>query len=500
MKTSFENFLILILTGSFTFHSFAQEDYSPPRITDDQEKLEYFLKLTDTLRKKGNNPGLAIAIFNKGELLYKGGMGYRDLEKKLPVDENTLFETGSLTKAFTGIIASRLVQEGKIGWNDRVKEHYPDFKLADDYASVNATFLDLFTHRTGLAQHYYLQYGPKFCMNDIPEMLPLLSFDGSFREKYLYNNFIYTMAGIIEEKIDGRSWNEMVKEDIFVPLGMNNSFTSFEGFKSYSNSSRGYQKDGITVIPESSVDAVAPAGGISSTINDMSRWLKMLLQSGRIEEQNFLTEEQVGFLISPHTVKNSQNHIFYGIGWDIDTKRKTVAHDGRTAGQSSRILLMPEEKFGMIVLTNQQTDLGNLLTRYATNIFVRQDYERMFDFEDYIEEKANSNESFKKEVFKINEKEIGNKINNLEGKYVHPAYGTIRMKLKHENILYFEYYDFQGSVKYDQDSGFVAHTWHSSGKDTFPFSINCDPTTANVESIEIKIPYSKPLLFTKVGE
>lgn len=499
MKTTFRKLLLLILLVGFMINSFAQEEISNSIPGTVNQKLDYFLKLTDSLRKKGNNPGLAMAIFHGGELIYKDGLGYRNLEEQLPVTTNTLFEIGSLTKAFTGVLAARLVENGQMKWNDKISVHYPGFKLLDEYATSNATFMDFFTHRTGLAQHYYIQYGPEFTMEDVPEMLAFLSFDGSFREKYLYNNLIYTMAGLVEEKISGRSWNQMIAEDIFKPMGMHNSFTSFKEFKSYSNRSSSYQNDGKTRIPPGSLDAVAPAGSITSTINDMSRWVEMLLHSGKIGGESFLSEDQVEFLMSPHALKNSEESIFYGIGWDIDTKRKTVSHDGRTGGQSSRIVLMPEEGFGIVILCNQQTDLQNLLTRYASNIFIREKFERLTGFEDYIEDKAQPQRKDELEQFTIQDPKIMARLKDLEGEYEHPAYGTIQLQLKEENLLTYEYYDFRGSVEYTPEKGFVAHTSHFTGKDVFPFRLITSEND-QVEAIEVNIPYSKPLLFNKENQ
>ncbi|WP_224483170.1 serine hydrolase domain-containing protein [Robertkochia aurantiaca] len=497
METIFKNFIAVLLMLNLGLTCFGQNSNGVPELKNEKEKLDYFIKLTDTLRKKTNNPGLAMAIFHKGKLIYKKGHGFRNQEKQLPVTTSTLFEIGSLTKAFTGVLAAQLVQKGKIRWDDKIIDHFPGFRLADVYAQRHATILDMFTHRVGLAQHYYIQYGPDFTMNDIPGMLPHLSFDGSFREKYLYNNLMYTMAGIIEEKIDGRSWNTMVEEDILKPLGMLQSFTRFKDFQAYPNRAMSYERDGTTRIPETSLDAVAPAGSITSTIDDMSLWVQALL--GITENDMVLSSEILDFITSPHTIKNSRESIFYGIGWDIDTNRKTIAHDGRTGGQSSRIVLMPEEEFGIVILCNQQTDLQNLLTRYAANIFVREKYERLTDFEDYIEKKsapAKKNNSVSNKT--ISDPGMLSKLAQIQGMYEHPAYGIVELKMEKKNSLAFAYYDFKGTVSYDRDTGLKAHTLHYTGKDTFPFEVEHGPDS-KVKSITVQIPFTKPVRFKRVN-
>ena len=205
---------LILLLALVPIFIFSQEQKNTEKHIPIDQKLAYFLMVVDTLQHKAKTPGLAIAIVYDHKLVYKGNFGYRDLKNKLPVTNSTLFEIGSLTKAFTGVIASQLVQEEKIQWDDKVLKHIPEFKLEDDYASKNATIKDLFTHRVGLDKHYYLIYGNKFSRNELLNKIPYMSFNGSFREKYLYNNFMYTVAGILEERVTKKTWEELIKENI----------------------------------------------------------------------------------------------------------------------------------------------------------------------------------------------------------------------------------------------------------------------------------------------
>ncbi|GAB3297014.1 serine hydrolase [Hymenobacter tenuis] len=494
MKNSF---LLLLL---FLAQSVVGQQKTPalaPRT--DAQKLDYFLKLTDTLRTKAHNSGMAVVIIYKNQVLYKGGLGYRDVEKKLPVTNNTLFEIGSCTKAFTGVLASQLVADGKLKWDDKVVSHLPAFKLQDTYAAQNATVQDLLTHRVGLDKHFYLLYGPKFSRNEMLEKVQHLSFDGSFREKFLYNNLMYTVAGIVEEKAADTTWEQQVRQRIFEPLGMKNSFTTFEEFQKYPEKTISYKNDGTTRVPQEGLDACAPAGSITSTIDDMAKWLGMWLGKGSVQGQPFLSEKQYNFLTSPLTVRNPAEQVFYGIGWDVDTNRKIVYHDGRTGGQSSRILMMPQAGFGIVILTNQQTDLQNLLIRYATNIFVEDQYEKMPDFEGFVIANANKAQSKpEQKLYTIENKETLKKLATIAGVYTHPAYGTISITRENKNQLRFAYYDFKGTVKQTSDTGFTAFTEHFTGTDQFEFQVLTD-AAAKVSGLEIKLPYSAPLTFTKTA-
>ncbi|GAA3939458.1 serine hydrolase [Hymenobacter algoricola] len=464
-----------------------------------QTKLEYFLKLTDTLRLRARNPGMAMAIIDNNQLLYQGGLGYRNLDKQLPVTTNTLFEIGSCTKAFTGVVAAQLVQEKALAWDDKVVQHLPEFKLADPYATANATLTDLLTHRVGVYQHYYLQYGPRFSRNEVLKMLPFLSFNGTFREKFIYNNLLYTAAGILEERVTHTPWQDLVKTRIFAPLGMTQSFATFEEFQRYGENTVSYRNDGYTVIPPSSIDAAAPAGAISSTLNDMTKWLTMLVNKGTLDGKEFLTPRQFAHLTSPLTVRNAAEEIFYGIGWDIDARRNTIYHDGRTGGQSARIVLAPQSGFGIVIMCNQQTELQNLLTRYATNIFLDNNYEKLADFEQYVIDKNNPPAAAQApKASLIQDPQVLKKASRYVGTYSHPAYGTITISKAPKNQLAFAYYDFKGPVKHNAGLSFTALTTHFTGNDTFDFRILEGPAQ-EVTGIEVQFPYSQPLVFTKAA-
>ncbi|UOQ77767.1 beta-lactamase family protein [Hymenobacter sp. 5516J-16] len=463
-----------------------------------EQKLAYFLKLTDSLRQQAHNPGMAIAILHDKKLVYKGGLGYRDVAKQLPVTDNTLFEIGSCTKAFAGVIAAQLVQEGVLSWDDKVRRHLPEFTLADAYATQNATLQDIFTHRVGLDQHYYLLYGPAFTGKEVLTKLPFLSFNGTFREKFLYNNLLYMVAGILAERATATPWEELVRRRIFQPLGMHASFATSQEFLQYAEHTLSYRNDGKTIVPHTNLDASGAAGSISSTITDMATWLSMLVNKGALGSQPFLSPQQFAYLTSPLTVRNAAEEIFYGIGWDVDTKRNIIYHDGRTAGQSSRILLMPQNGFGIVIMCNQQTELQNLLIRYATNIFVDDNYARMTDFEQFVIAKANkANVKELLTPLPIQDKTALALLPACTGEYVHPAYGTITLTQPAANQLHFQYYGFQGFAQHHHNHHFTALTTHDTGRDKFDFTVLQD-AQHRVTGLEVVLPFTKPLRFEKV--
>lgn len=480
--------------GLCTVLGFSQNNTEAINQPSIDQKLEYFLEITDTLREIGNDPGMAMAIYYNKDLIYIGTLGERNKENHLPVTQNTLFEIGSLTKAFTGVISSQLVQNDSLEWNDRVIDHIPEFKLIDEYAAQNATVIDLFTHKVGLDKHYYQMYGPDYERNQILDIISSLPFNGSFREKSLYNNFMYTVAGILEERITHKSWEELIKERIFQDLGMQNSYTRYEEFLKYENRTTSYKNDGETIIPPKSLETFAPSGSISSTINDMSIWLEMWVNSGQKHHSEFLKKSQFEYITSPLSVKSPTDHVFYGIGWEVDKKKDIIFHNGSTAGQRSRLTFNIEKGYGIVILTNHQSDFVNILDFYASNIFLKNKLERVAEADDFLLTRSKSSTLTPVEQYFIKDQKGIDQLSQLDGQFSHPAYGMIQIEKSNSNQFLFEYYDFKGTIEHIGNSIFIAHTNHFTGNDKFKFEII---ETDDEKGLRVYFPYSKPLEFKK---
>lgn len=489
--------LLIILSLFITSISNGQEETENQETKSLKQKLEHFSNVADTLFRKGKTPGAAIAIIYNNKLVCKETFGYRDLENKLPVTNQTLFDIASLTKAFTGVITSQLVHENKLNWNDKVIKHLPEFSLADSYAGKNATIKDLLTHRVGLEQHFYLIYGPKYTRSEVLEKIRYLNFKGSFRENFLYNNFMYTVAGIIQERVTQKSWEELMGQRIFKKLGMVSSFVDMEGLNAYKNKTVSYQNDGKTIIPVFLSEAYAPSGNTaSSTIDDMAIWIKMLANSGTINGSEFLSKKQFDYLTSPFTVRYPDLDIFYGIGWNIDKQRDAIYHRGSSPGQNSTILYQPKKGFAIVILTNQSSLVANVLEIYASNIFLHDNFERIMEHENYIESRANQNKKAA-EIYTIDDTAILKQLKNFAGKYNHPAYGTIEIETIEKNMFSFTYYAFKGTIKHNEDLNFSAYVNFLQGPDKFNFRILKDKKD-EIKGIELSFPYAEPLLFERV--
>ncbi|HKP87831.1 MAG TPA: serine hydrolase [Blastocatellia bacterium] len=318
-------------------------------------------------------PGLAIAIVKDGKVVLAKGYGVRKLGEPTAVDENTLFGIASNTKAFTAAALAMLVDEGKIGWDDPVIKHLPGFQLYDPYVTREMTIRDLLTHRSGmgLGAGDLLWWPPTdYSREELVRRLRYIKPASSFRSRYAYDNVLYMVAGQVITAVTGKSWDDFVKQRIFVPLGMTTSNTSVAALSSSADVATPHAKVNGRVQPVSPLplDNVAPCGAINSSVAEMAKWVIAQLNRGAISEGNRLfSERQSREMWSAQTILPlgdppahlaplRANFAAYGLGWGLTEYRgaKTVSHTGGLLGYVSRVTLVPDLNLGVIVLTNQQ--------------------------------------------------------------------------------------------------------------------------------------------------
>jgi CubicO group peptidase (beta-lactamase class C family) len=321
-------------------------------------------------------PGLSVAILKDGKVVLAKGYGIRKLGKPTPVDENTLFGIGSNTKAFTSAALASLVDEGKISWDDRVYERLPGFQMYDPYVSHEMTIRDLLTHRSGMGLgEGDLLFWPRttFTREDIIYRLRFMKPASSFRSRFAYDNLLYIAAGQIIPAVTGKSWEDYVRERILLPLGMNTTNLSNAAFKPGDNYAWPHSKlDGkLQVIDFINLDNAGPAGSINSSVAEMAKWVTLQLNRGKFpnSDARLFSERQSREMWSAQTILPAGerpgplaalNSKFadYGLGWGLRDYhgRKLVGHTGGVAGFVSRVMLVPEENLGVVILTNAEED------------------------------------------------------------------------------------------------------------------------------------------------
>ena len=262
----------------------------------------------EQVRTQWKIPGLSLAVVHGDSLVFSGGFGVREKGKTTDGDgewtavtDSTLFHIGSMTKAFTAAVIASLVDEGLLRWDDTVKHILPDFEWYDDSVEAVMQVRDLLTHSTGLvaqAGTYIPNLG--YDRDDIYRMFRYIEPVYPFREKFAYNNITFIIAARTIETVTGCSWEDNIRERIFIPLGMSSSVPGSEGYLQagrkasvahYFGYSRGRNggRGSIYVTPLYGeeralhwVDVIGPAGSISSTAADMARWVRFHLNNGAV--------------------------------------------------------------------------------------------------------------------------------------------------------------------------------------------------------------------------
>ena len=318
-------------------------------------------------------PGLAVAIVRNDSVVLARGYGVRTLGKPGPVDARTLFAIGSASKAFTAMAVAMLVDQGKVKWDDPATNYLPDFQLYDPYATRELTVRDLLTHRSGLAASDLILYAEHMTRDSILHRVRYIKPTWSFRSHFGYQNLMYLAAGQVAARVTGTSWDDVVRQRIFTPLGMTSSNTSVTGLDRLPDVATPHAEvdDTVRTIPYFNLDNAGPAGSINSNVLDMAQWVRFQLAGGRVAGKPLISAAPFEETHTPQTVVPLEGfwklaatdaHLLnYGMGWFLhDYKgREVVQHGGNIDGMSALVGMLPEEKTGIVILSNLD---GNDLT------------------------------------------------------------------------------------------------------------------------------------------
>jgi CubicO group peptidase (beta-lactamase class C family) len=297
------------------------------------------------------------------------GYGYRDVEKQLPVTANTLFAIGSITKSFTVSMLGMEMDEGKVDWDKPVRNYLPDFRMYDPVLTEQMVVRDLITHRSGLPRHDMVWYSSDFAREDLVRRLQYLEPNKPLRSTFQYNNLMFMTAGYIAGKLNGKSWEDSVRERILLPLGMNGTTFSEKATQNAPDFAQPYQKGSdvksdVKRMPfdEQCPDtcALGPAGEINSSVTDMSRYVLFHLNKGKVDGKELLSENNSIQMQTPQMVIQGapdfkeQSETSYGMGFFVSAYRghKQVEHGGNIDGFSAELVFMPNDGIGVVVLTN----------------------------------------------------------------------------------------------------------------------------------------------------
>ena len=314
-------------------------------------------------------PGVAVAVIKDGKVIHAKGYGVRSIKTNEKVDANTLFGVASNTKAMTAASLGMLVDAGKISWDTKVTDVIPEFKLYDPYVTSEFTVRDLLTHRSGLGLGAGdLMIWPDSSTVTKPQLIHNLRYlkpVSSFRTKYDYDNLLYIVAGEVIARVSGMPYEDFIESRIMKPLGMSKTAASWYRLKDKSNVIDGHAPYQGKLLPVglSFGEVANAAGGVYSSVNDMSKWVLAMLNGGKYGpdlKERLFSEAVHRELWTPQTLiagGNPAAFSSYGLGWFLSNVNGhfQATHTGGLSGIVTQITLLPELKLGIIVLTNQQS-------------------------------------------------------------------------------------------------------------------------------------------------
>ena len=330
----------------------------------------------ERVRKEFQVPGIAVAVVKDGQVVLARGWGEREIGKPGKVDADTLFAIASNTKAMTATALSILAEEGKLSLDDKVIDHLPWFRMGDAYVTREMTLRDLLVHRSGLglgAGDLLFWPTTDYTSREVVERLANVPLTAGFRERYAYDNILYGVAQQVIEAVSGQTFADFLQQRIFTPVGMASTRFNADHLKKGDKAAVGhalYDWRELRPVAPLTWHNNSAAGGVYSSVNDMARWMNVQLDGGRLpgtDKRLFgdKRQQQMWSIVTPQPVANpavpelapmKPNFAGYGEGWSLSDYRgnKLVWHTGGWPGMVSRVTLVPEQKLGVVVLTNQE--------------------------------------------------------------------------------------------------------------------------------------------------
>ncbi len=314
-------------------------------------------------------PGVAVGVVKDGKLVMAKGYGVLEAGKPAKVDANTLFAIGSNTKAFTGTALAMLENDGLCQLDDPVVKYLPKFTMKDDWVAQHLNLQDIVSHRIGMEtfQGDFMYWTSDLTQDQVIEKFGKLTPVYPFRTKWGYCNAGFLLAGKCIERISGKSWEDNLRQRIFQPLKMNRTLALSAEIGKATNAAHAHTilpaTGELVGIPYGKIDNLAPAGSIFSSVEDMSHWLIAQLDSGRYEGQTVLPLKVLQRTRQPLSIEGRRNtttygirrhYALYGMGWELSDYEgwEEVSHTGGVNGFVTSVTMYPEQKLGIVVLTN----------------------------------------------------------------------------------------------------------------------------------------------------
>lgn len=367
---------LLLATSAFTAPASAEvriDATRPPPLTYavaiPKGQVDAAVRKIDALAKdlmqRTGVPGLAVAVVKDGKTLFLKGYGLRKVGEPAPIDADTVFQLASLSKAVGAGVVAHEVAKGTVAWDTPVQQLMPWFALKDPWVSAHVTVGDLYSHRSGLPDHAGdeledMGYDRRQVLERLREA-PL----APFRITYAYTNFGLTAAAEAVATAAGKDWESLSEAVLYRPLGMASTSSRFADYMGRPNRAVPHVKENGRFVAryQRQPDAQAPAGGVSSSVRDMAKWLAFILGGGTYEGREIVPETALAPAMTPEIISSRSLNVeartgTYGYGFSVTVSpsgRVMVDHSGAfILGAGTNFVLMPSEKLGIVVLTNAQ--------------------------------------------------------------------------------------------------------------------------------------------------
>lgn len=456
-------------------------------------------------------PGMAVSVVHDGKTYFSGGRGIATMDTSTPVDDTTLFQIASLTKAFTTASMALLVDEGKVAWDAPVIDYLPDFRLYDPWVTREFTVRDMLTHRSGLpigAGELLLFPETNTTRNEIVHAMRHLKPSSSFRSEYAYDNLLYIIAGELIAQVSGMPYEDFLEQKLLAPLGMTDCRATLARVPAGASKATPHllveDEWQTTLSLESSL--ASPTGGINCSAKSMALWMQFLLADGKTASgQQLISSAQLQELFAPVTLTASRSYLVehagsflsaYALGWNVSTfyGEPVYTHGGGLWGMTTYIALLPEQDLAVFASNNLMSGAPLAVVNDIFDSFLEDNSDSGKDWVAIVHDAANTrvadadSEVAEAEAARDADSRPRLALEAYTGTYRDPWYGDITISLNEEGQLWFDSQrsaTLEGPLEHFQYDTFIARwTYRTLNADAY-VSFELKPE-GGVQGIQMK--------------
>lgn len=381
--------IIFFITGCGTPDyegKLVEDDWDTSRIDLETADYDEVCNQIEKLMKKTNVPGISMVIVSADQTRYMS-FGYADRENMIEADENTLYEIGSMSKAFTGVAILLLEEQGKLSLDDDIRDYLPwlELKYKGIYQGkqinepVKVTIKNFLYHTSGIPYESIVGIMPS--RDDMALENTVSTLTGTYLkeypgEVYSYATINYDVLGLVIEEVSGTTYEEYIEENLLIPLGLFDTYVDREKAEKTGRLAKGYKTKfffpRLTESPE--LRGSVPAGYYISSAADMERWIR--IQLGLIEVSEIYQRVIERSHVPDTTVEPSYND-FYGAGWQVELQGKEYMHSGTNPTFASMIYMEPFRLYGICVLSNLSANTAGYINSNVTDMLKDRELEML---------------------------------------------------------------------------------------------------------------------------